>query len=181
METQIAAAEIERWPQSAEEFERLIELTGDELVHYAFYRLGNHQDAEDVVQDVYVAAFRDRRKRARIAQVRPYLFRMVGNRCTDVARRRSRYAMETVEETTVAADRTFPEVAAREQAERLRSLLRELPLAESEVIHLRVLSELSFAEVAAAVGSPVPTVKSRFRYGLAKLRRLLSPEGGCKR
>ena len=54
---------LERWPQTIGDFRRLVETTQDELVHYAFYRLGNRADAEDTVQDVYVEAFRDREKR----------------------------------------------------------------------------------------------------------------------
>ncbi len=180
MQMQTAATEIDRWPQSLEEFERLIEATQDELVQYAFYRLGNRPDAEDTVQDVYLEAFRDRRKRAGIAQVRAYLFRMVANRCTDVARRRARQAEQAVDETSAAGDSTFAEVAGREQAQRLARLLAEIPAMEAEVIRLRAWSELSFAEVAAVVKTSVPTAKSRFRYGLEKLRRLLSLEGGFR-
>jgi RNA polymerase sigma-70 factor (ECF subfamily) len=172
-----AQIQIGTWPQSVAEFERLIEATQDELVQHAFCRLGNRQDAEDTVQDVYVEAFRDRQKRAHITEVRAYLFRMVGNRCTDV-RRRWRFTTGPLDDHHATSDTTFSQVAGREQAERFARLLAELPPAEAEVIRLRAWSDLSFAEVAAAVGSSVPTVKSRFRYGLDKLRRLLMPEGG---
>jgi RNA polymerase sigma-70 factor (ECF subfamily) len=60
-------------------------------------------------------------------------------------------------------------------------LLSRIPEREAEVIRLRAWSELSFAEVAEAVGASVPTVKSRFRYGIGRLRRLLFPEGGAGR
>jgi DNA-directed RNA polymerase specialized sigma24 family protein len=46
--------QIERWPQTIDDFDRLVEATQDELVQFAFYRLGNQADAEDAVQDVYV-------------------------------------------------------------------------------------------------------------------------------
>ncbi len=175
-----AQIKIESWPQSVEDFETLIEATKDELVQYAYCRLGNQPDAEDVVQDVFVDAFRDRKKRAGITQVRPYLFRMVGNRCTDIARRRSRFNVEELDPDCAIAETAFSDVAAREQAENFARLLSGLRPAEAEVVRLRAWSELSFAEIAVAVGSSVPTVKSRFRYGLDKLRRLLSPEGGRK-
>jgi RNA polymerase sigma factor (sigma-70 family) len=87
---------IESWPQTIPEFNRLVAATQDELVHFASYRLGNREDAEDVVQDIYVQAFRDREKRRDITDVRPYLFRMTGNRCTDFLRARSRWPKEEV-------------------------------------------------------------------------------------
>src|ERR1039457_6420051 len=92
---------IESWPQTIQEFDRLIEATQDELVHFAFYRLGNREDAEDVVQDIYVQAFRDREKRRNITDVRPYLFRMTANRCTDFLRARSRRPKEEGVEVAV--------------------------------------------------------------------------------
>lgn len=134
-----------------------------------------------IVQDVYVEAYRDRAKRKHITRVRPYLFRMVGNRCVDLLRARSRHAEEPVgEEDASANDDAFSSLAAREEAEALSRLMDSIPQKEAEVIRLRAFSELSFAEIADAVGSSVPTVKSRFRYGLDKLRRLIVPKGGTR-
>lgn len=170
--------QIGNWPQTIGEFDRLIEATQDELVQFASYRLGNREDAEDAVQDVYVQAFRDRTKRRHIAEVRPYLFRMVANRCTDVLRARSRQSGKAVTGDSPAPGDMLSSLAAREQAHRLSRLLDRLPEREAEVVRLRAWSELSFAEIAIGVGASVPTVKSRFRYGIDRLRRLMCPEGG---
>jgi len=56
------------WPQSRDEFDVFVETYLDRMVRYAFRRLGNVQDAEDVVQEVFVRAFRDRSKRKRISR-----------------------------------------------------------------------------------------------------------------
>jgi RNA polymerase sigma-70 factor (ECF subfamily) len=170
--------QVESWPQTIDDFDRLVEATQDELVQFAFYRLGSQADAEDAVQDVYVQAFRDRVKRRQVTEVRPYLFRMVRNRCTDVLRARSRKSGLTAEEAPGSED-TLSAIVASEEARKLARLLDQIPEREAEVIRLRAWSELSFAEVAVAVGAAVPTVKSRFRYGIEKLRRLLNMEGGA--
>jgi len=172
--------EIDSWPQTIDDFDRLIEATQDELIQFAFYRLGNQADAEDAVQDVYVQAFRDRAKRQHVTGVRPYLFRMVRNRCTDALRLRARQARQAVGETSGGED-AFSSIAAQEQAQQISRLLEEIPRREADVIRLRSWSGLSFAEVALAVGASVPTVKSRFRYGIDKLRRLMCPEGGPRK
>jgi RNA polymerase sigma-70 factor (ECF subfamily) len=168
--------QVANWPQTIEDFDRLVEVTQDELVHFAFYRLGNQADAEDAVQDVYVQAFRDRAKRQHVTDVRPYLFRMVRNRCTDVLRGRSRKAGQTAD-VLVAGNDALEAMMAREEASHFARILKEIPEREAEVIRLRTWSELSFAEVAIAVDAAIPTVKSRFRYGIEKLRRLLNQEG----
>ena len=167
---------VETWPQTVEEFDGLIEATQHELIHFAFYRLGSKDDAEDVVQDVYVQAFRDRKERRHVARVRSYLFRMVGNRCLDLLRHRSRQLGDPAANEPDADESLLSWVDARERAETLSRLLVSIPEREAEVICLRAYSELSFAEIAEAVGSSVPTVKSRFRYGLEKLRRLCRDE-----
>src|ERR1035441_7674751 len=79
-----------RWPQSVAEFEVLVEAVQDELVHFAFCRLRSLEDAEDTVQDVLVRAYLEREKRRGVTGVRPSLFRMVANRCTDILRQRQR-------------------------------------------------------------------------------------------
>jgi RNA polymerase sigma-70 factor (ECF subfamily) len=175
-----AAAEFERWPQSIADFDRLVEATQDDLIHFAFHRLGNRQDAEDVVQDAYVEAFRDRAKRKHITAVRPYLFRIVGNRCIDLFRSRLRQGAEPIVEDSLSTEGdAFSSLAQREQWQQMNRLLDAIPAKEAEVIRLRAYSDLSFAEIAEAVGSSVPTVKSRFRYGLDKLRRKVRPEEAC--
>ncbi len=171
---------MDTWPQTVDDFDQLVEETQNELVEFAFYRLGNQADAEDAVQDVYVQAFRDRAKRGHITGVRPYLFRMVSNRCTDLLRARSRRPAQPVEEAAVAED-TLSTLVAREQARELARLLDRIPAREAEVIRLRAWAGLSFAEAAVAVGAAIPTVKSRFRYGIEKLRRLLDLEGGTSK
>lgn len=174
----------EGWPQSVRGFEALVEAFQDRLVHFAFCRLGNSQDAEDVVQEVFVRAYADRAKLRRICWVAPYLFRMVGNRCTDLLRKRR--PMETALDNSGAAEMpgseasAFELAAASNEQRRIAELLSHLPEREAEVIRLRVFAELRFTEIAAAVGSSVPTVKSRFRYGLEKLRKVLTREGITK-
>jgi RNA polymerase sigma-70 factor (ECF subfamily) len=174
------AQQIETWPQTVAQFECLVEATQNDLVNFAFHQLGNQADAEDAVQDVYVQAYRDRAKRQHITEVRPYLFRMVRNRCTDLHRSRQRRVAEPITDRVVSGEDIFTTVAAREQSGELSRLLEGIPNREAEVIRLRAFSELSFAEIAIVVDASVPTVKSRFRYGLDKLRHTLHAEGGTR-
>lgn len=54
---------------------------------------------------------------------------------------------------------------------RIARLLTEIPDEQAEVIRLRIYGDNSFAEVAEILSLPLPTVKSRFLYGLEKLRK----------
>jgi hypothetical protein len=81
------------WPQSRDGVAALVDAYANRLVRYAFRQVGNLQDAEDVVQDVFVRAFADRSRRAEVGAVGAYLYRAVGNACTDLLRRRNRAAV----------------------------------------------------------------------------------------
>ena len=74
-----------RWPQSAAEFEELVDALQHRLVRFACSRLQSRGDAEDVVQDVFVHAWREREKYRKVESVEPFLFRMTANRATDGA------------------------------------------------------------------------------------------------
>ena len=173
---------VQGWPQTVREFETLIQRTGHRLVQFAFCRLQRREDAEDVVQEVYVQAFRDREKYKNVDGVVPFLFRMVANRCTDTLRKRRREA----ELLGVASSACRVEVApamegtlqSRLRFARIDDLLGGLPKRQAEVIRLRVHGDLPFEDVARVVGCSIPTVKSRFRYGIQKLRRAMKRQGG---
>lgn len=168
------------WPQTLDEFERLVETFQDRLVRYAFRRLGTVQDAEDVAQEVFVRAYADRSRHKGVVNVNAYLFRMASNRCTDQERKRKRRnpLSSGAEATHVAATNrdAAEEAAAAEDLERIETLLREIPTDQAEVVRLHVLDGLRLSEIAEVLGRPVGTVKSRLRYALDKLRKLAFDE-----
>ena len=168
------------WPKTAEEFRTLVDAYSDRLVGYAFRRVGNLQDAEDVVQDVFVRTYRLPPGRRGGLQVGPYLYRSVANACTDLLRKRTRSAAarEKIggQEPVRSGEEPSELALAAEELRRAESLLARLPEAQAEVIRLRVFDELRLGEIAEVVGCSVNTVCSRLRYGFRKLRRLVPQE-----
>jgi RNA polymerase sigma-70 factor (ECF subfamily) len=166
------------WPQTEAEFERLVDAYLDRLVRFALRQLGVVEDAEDVVQNVLIAAYRDRAKRRCVAAVGPYLYRSVANACTDVLRKRQASAVfrEEVDMAAVFSASASPADAAMaaDQWRRGAQLLARLPQDQAEVIRLRVFDEPRLSEIAELVGCPVNTVCSKLRYGFQKLRQLLA-------
>jgi RNA polymerase sigma-70 factor (ECF subfamily) len=173
-----AAAYDGGWPQSAAEFERLVDAYLDRLVRFAVRKLGNLQDAEDIVQNVLTGVFRDRAKRRDVATVGPYLYRSVANACTDRLRTKS-YSAVFREEFDIAAqlaggDNPSDLAAATDEWQRAERLLARLPQDQAEVVRLRVFDELRLSEIAELVDCSVNTVCSKLRYGFQKLRRLMA-------
>jgi RNA polymerase sigma-70 factor, ECF subfamily len=163
----------ERFPQTITEFSSFIRQHQNRLVRYAFFRIGNKEEAEDIVQNVMVALFCKQEKIRHIDKPVPYLFRMVGNACIDHLRKKPNAGSVSTDEIrdipVDGADRE-KEIIAREEYERVNQLLGGIPGEQAEVIRMRIFDELSFTEIAEIMETPVTTVKSRFSYGIIKLR-----------
>jgi RNA polymerase sigma-70 factor, ECF subfamily len=170
------AEDAAQWPQTVAQFEALVEAEQHGLVHFAFCRLRSLPDAEDAVQDVLVRAYLDRARHSAVTRVRPYLYRMVANRCTDLLRDRLR--RERGGQAAGAAIQPNPPEAEplAERLGQIERLLGRLPHRQAEAIRLRIFGGLAFKTAAEAAGVSVPTVKSRFRYGVERLRGILLKE-----
>jgi RNA polymerase sigma-70 factor (ECF subfamily) len=165
------------WPQTTAEFERLVDAYLNRLVRFAWRRIGNVEDAEDVVQGVLTSAFRDRTKRRGVTAVGPYLFRTVANGCTDVLRKRQLAAVfrEEVEmESVLLGEGPSEQANASDEWRRAMELLARLPKEQAEAVRLRVFDELRLSEIAQLVGCSVNTVCSRLRYGFGRLRNMMA-------
>lgn len=167
------------WPQTPPEFEALIDTFQDRLVRYAFCRLKDVGEAEDIVQEVFLKAYARRNELCNVSHVAPYLYRMIANLCIDRLRRPKPVVLrlEAIRAENMPSARSVAteRVAAAEQLKHADELLARLPRRQAEVLRLRVFDELSLAEIAEICGCSLATAKSRLRYGVARLRRILSP------
>ena len=138
----------------------------DQLFRYAFYRVGNRSDAEDVVQDAFLKIASTT---SSIANPRAYLFRIVANGCIDILRRNTK--LKPLEERMPTPPQS-EEMEAEEEFQRIARLLAKLPEPQSEVIRLHIHAGLKFTEIAELTEEPVTTIKSRFASGIEKLKQL---------
>ena len=70
------------------------------------------------------------------------------------------------------ADETGTEEEWMHEYVRIGSMLEGLPARQAEVVRMRCVDGLRFAEIADMLGVSLPTVKSRFRYGIEKMRTI---------
>ena len=143
--------------------------------------LADRGSAEDVVQDAFLSLWRSDGYDAGRGALRTYLLTIVRNRAVDFLRRQharpgERDAVELAAHGE-APDRTDLVAEERAAARVIRAALADLPAAQRQAIELAYFGGLTQSEVAARLGEPLGTVKSRMRIGLERLRVAIEPTG----
>jgi RNA polymerase sigma-70 factor (ECF subfamily) len=140
--------------------------------------LGDSTAAQDVVQDVFVELWGhpDRYDPA-VGTLRTYLAVLARHRAVDLVRSELRRVARQERNHRLAPappdGSACAEVMASETASLVRDAVRLLPESQRRVIELAYFEGLTYREVAAAVGIPEGTAKSRLRLALAKLETML--------
>jgi RNA polymerase sigma-70 factor (ECF subfamily) len=145
-------------------------------IYQLCYRfVGNHEDASDLAQDVFVRAFRGLRGFKGDAAFGTWLYRIGVNVCLNrVGSRRPAFAPLTeARHEDSRAERPDARVLRGERAAEVRAAIARLPDKQRATLILRVYHDLPHAEIAAVLGSSVGAVKANFFHALANLKKLL--------
>ena len=154
-----------------QEFELIIEQFQDQLIKYAFFRVGSYEDAQDIVQNTFIRFFDKSIDTRKFENTKSFLYRTIYNACIDYIRVNKRVKSVSIE--------TYPEIESVdnsnynkliEEYKRINTILSYLPAEQAEIVQLRVIDELSFVEISKILKIPASTAKSRFKYGVEKLK-----------
>ncbi len=156
------------------------ELVRDHLrrVFALLYRMvGNHADAQDLAQEVFLKAFQRRHQLRDPDRALPWLLRIASNTAIDfqrgrTAERRTEPWGEGVEPASLTPS-PEQQLVWKQREQRLHEALRVLSPKERAAIVLRDLEGLSGAEVASALGCSQITVRTHIASARIKLRRVL--------
>jgi RNA polymerase sigma-70 factor (ECF subfamily) len=164
------AVVVPSWDQVAQQYGRFL--------YTVAYRLtGNHDDAQDLVQEVLVRVQRG------LASYRPgsmegWLSRITTNAFLDDVRRRKRRPVDLVgddiERAPVEALAVEDAMAAEQLPDHVQHALRALPEDYRAAVVLCDVVGLSYTEIAETLDVPVGTVRSRIHRGRAQLREVLA-------
>jgi RNA polymerase sigma-70 factor (ECF subfamily) len=145
--------------------------------------LGRDEDARDVCQETFLAAFRNLQKFRGDAKFSSWLYRIALNACHSRLRGQTSAAMQSIDyEDDEGRRYEIADLEAGHLAERLhrdqravlvRRALQALPAEMRQVIIMKEYEELTFAEISEIMQLPVSTVKSRLYTGLAQMRARL--------
>ena len=152
--------------------EELITAYQDGLYRFAYFRTGSAEDAEDIVQNVFLNMFRSGRNIA-IENIKAYLYKSIRNAYLNRLRDTKTVTTAQIPEQETTKSNPLDPILLKEQYKTVESLLARLPTEQAEVIRMRVIDELHFTEIAAIEGEAETTIKSRFKYGMEKLKKIV--------
>lgn len=137
------------------------------LFRYACYRVCSQEDAEDILQNVYLNLLEHSDCRAHPDNLRSYMFRSVVNACSDHIKRASTTSRISPLDTLEIAEEPSN---FEEEAVMINRLLENMPEYLRDYVRLRIYAEMTFDEVAATMRVSSTTAKRRFYEGIEYLR-----------
>lgn len=166
------------------------------IFNYIYRMVGDSDEAEDLTQEVFVKTYLAISSFRNESSLNTWLYRIANNLCIDSHRKRTRRhnalggaplslnepAVEGDGEdggpTREVADRSFEPfrvLAQQELDHQIQAALARLPLKMRTVVVLHDLEDMPYEEIAAVVGCPLGTVKSRLFNARMQLRETLKP------
>ena len=146
---------------------------GPGLLLFARQWVRSPADAEDVVQEAFVKFWRRNHR----VDNRALLYATVRSVALDLIRRDSRRARREAEAFSNSEQSFQPQFQFDDESQRaLAAAIDRLPHEQREVLVMKIWNELTFAEIASALGISNNTAASRYRYALSALKRNFQPQ-----
>ena len=159
---------------------------GDREAHFRLYKLyskamynvgyritGNEEDAEDVLQEAFVSAFKNLESYRGDATFGAWLKRIVVNKAINVIKKRKENVIAQEEEFDVPAEDTEADYMPELSVDKVRKCIEMLPDGYRSVLSLYLLEGYDHEEIAGIMGITESTSKSQLNRGKSKLKELL--------
>jgi RNA polymerase sigma-70 factor, ECF subfamily len=167
------------WDRVSIDLELLVQRHYGRIHRAALVMTGNVWEADDLAQETFLQAMRSAGRFAGQSRIETWLYAILVNQHRRRLRakgRRERRLVRWLQRAWTKSEHDRPEqrIKLDEWRESIWRHVAELPEDQRHALVLRYSEELSYDEIAQALGCPVGTVRSRLHYGLAALRARLS-------
>ncbi len=154
-------------------FDELYQKYGQTVFNYLLRLINEPAVAEDLLQEVFLAAWQGAGRFREQASAKTWLLRIGHHRAVSWLRRK-RPAISLDDADDVAVEDPVDEHLTQQwRADQVRQALDQLSVKHRAVIELTFVHELSYAEIAEIMSCPIGTVKSRMSYALAHLNQIM--------
>ncbi len=151
-------------------FGRLYDIYVQPVYRYLYSRVGTPHDAEDLTSQTFLTALEHLPRYRERGQFAAWLFRIARSKVMDHFRGDRHVVELDPAETSVSGGDALVQVIQDEEINRLQSLIRNLSAEELDLIRLRYVAELTFAEMADLLGKREEAVKQSMYRLLARLK-----------
>jgi len=143
--------------------------------------VGNHEDASDLSQDIFLRAYKGLRSFRGQSSLSTWLYRIGVNVCLNRASGKGRFEKmtESIEDRQYVDTRNESAsegLLKEERRARVRAAIADLPRKQRATLILRMYHEMSHQEIADVLGTSVGAVKANFFHALGNLKKLLGDE-----
>ena len=164
------------------EFSELYRAHLRDVYSYAYYRVGNHHDAEDLTEQTFLQAYRHFERAQRESDgrpLRPWLIRIAHNLAANLYRDRSRRPASPIDDTSelVASHTTEELVEGRDELSRVLDGVQRLPDDRREALIMRFALGMDNREIARAMGRSDGATKVLIHRAIKQLEEMVTVSG----
>jgi RNA polymerase sigma-70 factor (ECF subfamily) len=166
-----------------DEFSLLYKAHLRDVYSYAYYRVGNHHDAEDLTEQTFLQAYRHFERAQRESEgrpLRPWLIRIAHNLAANYYRDRSRKPQTSLDDASVISDFHTTEglVEERDDLQRILACVQQLPDDRREALIMRFALGMDNREIARALGRTDGATKVLLHRAIRQLEELVKQAEG---
>ena len=156
-------------------FDLLVERHQRAVYQLCYRFVGNHEDASDLTQDVFLRAYRGLRNFRGQSSLGTWLYRIGVNVCLNRVSVKAPHTepIEDLQHVDERRERADDGLLRTERAARVRAAIARLPRKQRATLILRAYHEMTHQEIADVLGSSVGAVKANFFHALANLKKVL--------
>jgi RNA polymerase sigma-70 factor, ECF subfamily len=168
-------------PQLDAKFSELYRAHLRDVYSYAYYRVGNHHDAEDLTEQTFLQAYRHFERALAESNgrpLRPWLIRIAHNLAANLYRDRSRKPQTNIDDTTIlsATHTTEDLVEGRDELARILEGVKQLPDDRREALIMRFALGMDNREIARAMGRTDGATKVLIHRAIKQLEGIVAVE-----
>lgn len=157
-----------------EAFAELSRRYRDVYIRFAVRMVGNHDEAEDVLQSAFIRAYRAIDRCRDPSRFGAWLYQIVANECRTFVTRRARRERRLVRDELQLHEAAInPASDGRDTLEDVQYALEQLDLDQREAFVMKYVEELSYEEMAEITGAGVSALKMRVKRACSRLREML--------
>ncbi|MCF8368399.1 MAG: RNA polymerase sigma factor [Bacteroidales bacterium] len=143
----------------------------NKLYRFAYRLMKSIPEAEDIVQDVFIKLWSNKKKLAEIKSIEAFAMTMTKNLCLDRLKSKKYGHYELTEQHDEINDKTpFVEVEQNDAYQRVRKLIEALPEQQRMIIHLRDIEGYEYAEIAEVLNITENTIRVNLSRARRKIR-----------